>query len=77
MLLKTLSPRTLGSLIALYEHKVFVMSVIWQINPFDQWGVEVGKVMANSVYDVLADHRILPMFDSSTNQLIQVIQQFR
>lgn len=77
LLLKTLSPRTLGSLIALYEHKVFVMSVIWQINPFDQWGVEVGKVMANSVYDVLADHRILPMFDSSTNQLIQVIQQFR
>lgn len=77
LLLKTLSPRTLGSLIALYEHKVFVMSVIWQINPFDQWGVEVGKVMANSVYDVLRDNRISPSFDSSTNQLIQVIQQFR
>lgn len=75
LLLKELNPRTLGSLIALYEHKVYVMSVIWQINPFDQWGVEVGKVMANSVFEALQD----PMshthdFDSSTNTLLATIQ---
>lgn len=75
LLLKALTPKTLGSLIALYEHKVYVMSVIWQINPFDQWGVEVGKVMANSVFEALQD----PMshthdFDSSTNTLLATIQ---
>ncbi len=44
-----LEPRTLGKLIALYEHKVFVQSVLWNINPFDQWGVELGKKLANSM----------------------------
>lgn len=69
-----LTPKTLGSLIALYEHKVFVMSVLWQINPFDQWGVEVGKVMANSVFDVLnGTSETMDKFDSSTNALLKVI----
>lgn len=71
LLLTALSPKTLGSLIALYEHKVFVMSVIWQINPFDQWGVEIGKVMANSVFDVLNGG--VGVFDGSTNELLKVI----
>ena len=79
ILLKQLTPRTLGSLIALYEHKVFVMSVIWQINPFDQWGVEVGKVMANAVFDALVSTQELSPqqaqpFDSSTNQLLNTIK---
>ncbi|STZ07771.1 Glucose-6-phosphate isomerase [Moraxella caprae] len=71
LLLTALSPKTLGSLIALYEHKVFVMSVIWGINPFDQWGVEVGKVMADSVFGVLNGGA--SEFDGSTNALLTVI----
>jgi len=54
LLLKQLTPRTLGILIALYEHKVFVQSVIWGINPFDQWGVELGKAMASRMSAALA-----------------------
>ena len=49
ILMPSLTPRTLGSLLALYEHKVFVQAVIWDINPFDQWGVERGKVLANTM----------------------------
>ena len=49
-----LDPYNLGRLIALYEHKVFVQSVIWGINPFDQWGVELGKRLANQVLQTLA-----------------------
>ncbi|MDO4441525.1 MAG: glucose-6-phosphate isomerase [Moraxella sp.] len=71
LLLTALSPKTLGSLIALYEHKVYVMSVIWGINPFDQWGVEVGKVMADSVFGVLNGG--VGEFDSSTDNLLKVI----
>lgn len=74
LLLNALSPKTLGSLIALYEHKVYVMSAIWGINPFDQWGVEVGKVMANSVYQAI-DAKAMGGFDSSTNQLLAKIHQ--
>lgn len=74
LLLKQLTPKTLGSLIALYEHKVFVMSTIWQINPFDQWGVEVGKVMANSVFDALSHADSEEHFDSSTNTLLKIIK---
>lgn len=80
ILLKQLTPKTLGALIALYEHKVFVMSVIWQINPFDQWGVEVGKVMANAVFDALISPKALSAqdaqaFDSSTNELLKTIKK--
>ncbi|OAV00524.1 MULTISPECIES: glucose-6-phosphate isomerase [Moraxella] len=75
MLLSDLNPKTLGALIALYEHKVYVMSVLWQINPFDQWGVEVGKVMANRVYDELSNVHDADQFDSSTNTLLSVIKR--
>ncbi len=77
LLLKQLSPKTLGALIALYEHKVFVMSVIWNINPFDQWGVEVGKVIANSVFAALNGTQDTDKFDSSTNALLSVIEHNR
>lgn len=77
LLLSDLNPKTLGALIALYEHKVYVMSVLWQINPFDQWGVEVGKVMANRVYDELSSVHDVDQFDSSTNTLLSVIKRIR
>lgn len=72
ILLDELSPFTLGALIAMYEHKVFVMSVIWDINPFDQWGVEIGKVMATSLLDAIKSKQSNG-FDSSTNQLLRQI----
>lgn len=74
LLLPELSPYYLGALIALYEHKVFVQGVLWNINSFDQWGVELGKQLSTPIYQVLsgaASHA----FDSSTEQLIQQFQQ--
>src|SRR5690606_38693812 len=56
VVLPKLSPYTLGALIALYEHKVFVQGVIWGINPFDQWGVEYGKVLAKGITQELSGH---------------------
>jgi glucose-6-phosphate isomerase len=53
ILYRRLDPRTLGRLVALYEHKVFVQSVIWDINPFDQWGVELGKELANRLAPIV------------------------
>ncbi len=58
LLMKSLTPRSLGQLIALYEHKVFVQSVIWGINPFDQWGVELGKRMAGKYYQALQERAV-------------------
>lgn len=49
-----LTPKTMGSLMALYEHKIFVQGVMWELNPFDQWGVELGKVLGNTVLDIFA-----------------------
>ncbi len=69
ILLEALTPQTLGMLIALYEHKVFVQSVIWDINPFDQWGVELGKVMAKQLIGELAGEPPAA-HDASTAQLL-------
>ncbi|HXY57250.1 MAG TPA: glucose-6-phosphate isomerase [Methylocystis sp.] len=72
LLYKRLDPRTLGRLIALYEHKVFVQSVIWDINPFDQWGVELGKELANRLAPIVADAGAdTATLDSSTAGLIE------
>jgi glucose-6-phosphate isomerase len=68
-----LSPYNLGGLIALYEHKVFVSSVLWDINPFDQWGVELGKKMARQLQPVLNGQEE-PTLDSSTSALVSVIR---
>ncbi|WP_237411650.1 glucose-6-phosphate isomerase [Acinetobacter nectaris] len=74
MLIQELSPYTLGMLIALYEHKVFVQSVIWNINPFDQWGVEKGKEIANQLLPVLnGEQEDLSSFDVSTQGLIEIL----
>jgi glucose-6-phosphate isomerase len=70
ILLDELTPHSFGQLIALYEHKVFVQSVIWDINPFDQWGVELGKQMATDLMDPLSQPEPDTRFDSSTNGLL-------
>lgn len=70
ILFRKLDPRTLGALIALYEHKVFVQSVIWNINPFDQWGVELGKQLAGHIIAELAADSQITTHDASTNGLM-------
>ena len=75
LLIDELTPHSLGALIALYEHKVYVMASIWDINPFDQWGVEMGKQMAESVHTAMQQEGG-EQFDSSTNQLLQHIKRF-
>lgn len=70
ILFRKLDPRTLGALIALYEHKVFVQGVIWNINSFDQWGVELGKQLAKVIQPELADESEVSSHDASTNGLI-------
>ncbi|HTH43463.1 MAG TPA: glucose-6-phosphate isomerase, partial [Oxalicibacterium sp.] len=70
ILMETLTPHTLGALIALYEHKVFVQGAIWNINSFDQWGVELGKVLARTIADELTQQSNPAAHDSSTNGLI-------
>ena len=65
-----LTPRTLGSLIALYEHKIFVQGVIWNINSFDQWGVELGKQLAKAILPELKKDGKVATHDASTNGLI-------
>jgi len=70
-LYRALTPRQLGRLIALYEHKVFVQSVIWDINPFDQWGVELGKELCNRLAPIVSDRSAsLKGLDGSTAGLI-------
>ncbi len=71
LVLDSVSPQRLGALIALYEHKVFVQSVIWGINPFDQWGVELGKVLGQNVYARLTGKERSPAEDASTQGLIK------
>lgn len=70
ILFDKLTPRTLGRLVALYEHKIFVQGVIWNINSFDQWGVELGKQLAAHIQPELCDARPISAHDSSTNGLI-------
>lgn len=70
-----ISPAILGALIALYEHKVFVQSVIWNINPFDQWGVELGKQMSNDIFDAMQDAEKIKSLDSSTQALIRKFKE--
>ena len=84
ILLETLDAWHLGALLAMYEHKVFVQSVLWGINPFDQPGVELGKKLATSLYDSLSDpwpgadeseHEIVN--DAGTRQLLKQLRQWR
>jgi glucose-6-phosphate isomerase len=77
ILFKQLTPRTLGSLIALYEHKIFVQGCIWNIFSFDQWGVELGKQLANKILPELKDNNPIHSHDSSTNGLINTFKKLR
>lgn len=76
-LLKKITPRSLGSLIALYEHKIFVQGIIWNIYSFDQWGVELGKQLANQILPELKGDEKIDSHDSSTNGLINQYKAWR
>jgi glucose-6-phosphate isomerase len=77
ILIKEITPFTLGSLIALYEHKIFVQGVIWNIFSFDQWGVELGKQLANKILPELETADAVSTHDASTNGLINAFKEMR
>ena len=77
ILFKELTPRTLGTLIALYEHKIFTQGTIWGINSFDQMGVELGKVLAGTILRELGDETPVTAHDCSTNGLINYYKELR
>jgi len=77
IMFRTLDPHTMGMLVAMYEHKIFVQGVIWDINSFDQWGVELGKQLAVKIQGELVDNNPATGHDSSTNGLINFYKQMR
>ena len=77
ILFKKLTPRTLGTLIALYEHKIFVQGAIWNIFSFDQWGVELGKVLAKKILPELTSTDTISSHDASTNGLINYFKRLK
>jgi len=77
ILYKKLTPEILGSLVAMYEHKIFVQGIIWNIFSFDQWGVELGKQLAKKIYPELQHDEQVRSHDSSTNNLINMFKKMR
>lgn len=77
ILFKKLTPRTLGTLIAMYEHKIFVQGVLWNIFSFDQWGVELGKVLAKKILPELSSSALVSTHDASTNGLINYFKRLK
>ncbi len=77
ILVKQITPQALGSLIALYEHKIFVQGIIWNIYSFDQWGVELGKQLANAILPELEGEHEVTTHDASTNGLINAYKKMR
>lgn len=77
ILVKLITPKTLGSLIAMYEHKIFVQGIIWNIFSFDQWGVELGKQLAGKILPELQENNKVNSHDSSTNGLINLYKEWR
>jgi glucose-6-phosphate isomerase len=77
LLYQKLDPRTLGKLIALYEHKIFVQGIIWNVNSYDQWGVELGKKLASAILPELRAAGNVSSHDASTNALINAIKAGR
>ena len=71
ILMERLTPKNLGALIALYEHKVFVQGVVWGLNSFDQWGVQLGKELAKELFTELTESGSSGQHDSSTEMLLQ------
>ncbi|MBS4043408.1 MAG: glucose-6-phosphate isomerase [Chitinophagaceae bacterium] len=76
-LVKQITPKTLGSLIAYYEHKIFVQGVIWNIYSYDQWGVELGKQLANAILTDLQNNETITSHDASTNGLMNKFKEMR
>ena len=77
ILIKKITPFILGELIALYEHKIFVQGVIWNIFSFDQYGVELGKQLANKILPELENEEKIETHDSSTNSLVNIYKEMR
>ncbi len=77
ILVKKVTPKVLGSLIAMYEHKIYVQGIIWNVFSFDQWGVELGKQLANKIYPELTNSETVESHDSSTNALINQYKKWR
>ena len=77
ILVKKITPFTLGQLIAMYEHKIFTQGVIWNIFSFDQWGVELGKQLANRILPELENKKPVSTHDSSTNALVNQYKKWR
>lgn len=77
ILMKELNPRTLGALIAMYEHKIFVQGIIWNIYSFDQWGVELGKQLANAILPELQSNEEVTSHDASTNGLVNAYKKMK
>ncbi len=75
ILYQELDPETLGMLLALYEHRTFVQGLLWNINSFDQWGVELGKKLASGIYESLKNTEMNPEMDSSTQNLINLYRK--
>ncbi|XP_045616730.2 glucose-6-phosphate isomerase isoform X2 [Procambarus clarkii] len=76
IMVERITPFTLGALIAMYEHKIFTQGVIWDINSFDQWGVELGKQLAKAIEPELQDNNTVSSHDSSTNGLMNFIKSY-
>ena len=77
IVMQKLTPKALGSLVALYEHKIFVQGVVWNVNSYDQWGVELGKKLALNILPELAGDGEVKGHDSSTNGLINWVKKQR
>ena len=77
IMVKKLTPKVLGSLVAMYEHKIFTQSIIWNVNAFDQWGVELGKQLAKAILPELKSSNKINSHDSSTNGLINFYKENR
>ena len=77
ILARELTPSVLGQLIALYEHKVFVQGAVWNIDSFDQWGVELGKVLAKRVEPALTEGAQVPGLDASSKALVAKYRELR
>lgn len=76
IVVKKITPFTLGALIAMYEHKIFVQGIIWDINSYDQWGVELGKQLAKAIEPELQDKNPVTSHDASTNGLINFLKSY-
>jgi glucose-6-phosphate isomerase len=77
IIVQRLDPKTLGALVAMYEHKIFVQGIVWRINSYDQWGVELGKQLANKILPELEGDAPVSTHDASTNGLLNLYKKRR